>query len=553
MAENDFPPAEILRDYQQECLDTILDRYRAGIRRQIVCLPTGTGKTVIFARFPSFFRMKKRMLVIAHREELLEQAREKIAAANPELNVAVEQAGRKAGPDSDVVVASVATLGRKGSARLARLEPEQFYLVVVDEAHHSTALTYRRVLEHLAVLEPGTGKLLVGFTATPKRGDGQGLDQVYEEISFSRTLPEMIEAGYLAPVAALRIETDIDLSGVRTRMGDFVPGQLSRAVNVEPRNELVVKVYQEHLAGRPTLCFCVGVDHARSLARCFQRFGIATAAVTGAMESEQRQQALERFRAGQLQVLTNCMVLTEGYDEPSVAGIILSRPTKSSLLYAQMIGRGTRLHPNKENVTVIDVVDVTRNHRLVTLPSLFGLSTDFDMEGKTTTEVEQAVRWVESNRPWVRSELATSLSDLRYRCRHVDLLDLQLPDELCDCAELAWVGLGSGGYRLALGHGEAMLVTPTIIGAWEVYIAGSRWRRTIQRYDDLEEAVWMAEQWIRENRRGSLGLVSLGARWRRRPASEKQRLLLRKRGIEVPKGITRGQASHLIAMLLPGL
>jgi superfamily II DNA or RNA helicase len=318
-----------LRDYQRECLETIMDRYRSGIRRQLTCLPTGSGKTVIFADFPRYFRMQNQMLVLAHRAELLEQACDKIRRANPDLGVAVEQAGRSADPDCDVVVASVPTLGRKGSKRLQRLNPDRFFLVVVDEAHHATAATYRRVLEYFGVFDPQTRKLLVGFTATPKRGDGQGLDAVFQEIVFSRGLPEMIQAGYLAPVAGYRLETDIDLSRVKTRMGDFVTSHLSLAVNIAPRNDLVVNVFRSHLKDRQTLCFCVDVAHAHCLADAFNQAGIPAAAVSGEMERSVRAKALEDFRAGRIQVLANCMVLTEGYDEPSVSGIILARPTKS--------------------------------------------------------------------------------------------------------------------------------------------------------------------------------------------------------------------------------
>jgi ATP-dependent helicase IRC3 len=232
-----------LRDYQRECLKAVYENYRTGIRRQVVSLPTGSGKTVIFSELPRYLKMKKKMLVLAHRSELLEQARDKIRQANPDLRVEIEQAGRVAGPESQVVVASVPTLGRENSKRLRRLDSEDFYIIVVDEAHHSTAKTYVRVLKHFGVFEKTGRKLLVGFTATPKRGDGKGLDAVFQEIVFSRTLPEMIDAGYLSPVAGYRVETDVDLSRVKVRMGDFVASQLSAAVNIEQRNELVVKVY----------------------------------------------------------------------------------------------------------------------------------------------------------------------------------------------------------------------------------------------------------------------------------------------------------------------
>jgi len=538
-----------LRDYQVECLETLLARYRGGKRRELVCLPTGTGKTVIFAAFPRFFKMKKRMLVLAHREELLDQAKDKITRANPDLTVEIEQAGRRASEGCDVVIASVPTLGRKGSKRLARLDPEEFYLIVVDEAHHSTAATYKRVLEHFEVFKKTTRKLLVGFTATPKRGDGEGLDKVFEEIAFSRTLPEMILSGYLAPVAGWRVETDVDLSGVRTRMGDFVTGQLSDAVNVKERNALVVEVYRERLEGKRTLVFCVDVAHAKGLAKAFRKAGIASASVTGETPGDKRKKILADFASGKTRVVTNCMVLTEGYDEPSVAGIILARPTKSSLLYTQMIGRGTRLHPGKENVTIVDIVDATRDHSLAGLPTLFGLTDRFDLSGHTTTEVERALEWVAENRPWVRTDLATSLSDLRHRCTRVNLLDLGLPDELCGVAEFSWTETGPTAYRLGLAEGESVAVTPTIMDEWEISIAKRGKPQSLGSETSAERAVAKAEAWIATHRQDSLGLVILGTKWRGERASEKQLALLKSKGLQVPRGITKGQASHLIAML----
>ncbi|MBN1673344.1 MAG: DEAD/DEAH box helicase [Kiritimatiellae bacterium] len=538
-----------LRPYQKACLETIRDRYAAGIRRQLISLPTGTGKTVIFAQLPSFFRMKKRMLVLAHREELLEQARDKLLRANPALQVDIEQAGRRAQPDSRIVVASVPTLGRKHSARLERLDPEEFYLLVVDEAHHATAATYRRTLEHFGVFETGTPKLLLGFTATPKRGDGQGLDAVFEEISFSRNLPQMVEDGYLAPLAAYRVETDVDLSGVKTRMGDFVAAQLSRAVNVQERNELVVTIYRDRLAGRQTLCFCVDVAHAHSLADSFRRAGIPTGCVTGDMPREARAQALAEFGSGAKTVLTNCMVLTEGYDEPAVSGIILARPTKSALLYVQMIGRGTRLHPGKEDVTIIDIVDLTRDQKLVNLATLFGLPTQFDMEGRTTKKVQEALEWVERNRPWVRLDQVRSLSDLRYRCQRVNLFDLDTPEELEYGSDYAWAQQGMDRYVLRLAKGDALTVYPTILGEWEVALRDAGVERSIAHLPGLEAAVAHADEFVAAHRRDSIGLVNRHSRWRREPASEKQLAVLKARGIQAPKRLTKGQASHLIGML----
>ncbi len=538
-----------LRDYQQECLQTILSQYKTGVRRQLVCLPTGTGKTVIFASFPRFFRMKKRMLVLAHREELLDQARQKIIRANPQLSVEIEQASRSATSSCDVVVGSVQTLGRRGSSRIKRLDPEEFYLVVVDEAHHAIAPTYRRVLGWLGVMEPGTRKLLVGFTATPKRGDGQGLDRVFEEIVFSRTLPEMIASGYLVPASGYRVETSVDLSQVRIRMGDFVSSQLSEAVNIKERNDLVVEIFKKYLADRRTLCFCVDVAHTHSLAEAFRSAGVPVASITGEMEPAKRRDALKSFSEGRVQVLTNCMVLTEGYDESSVSGIIIARPTRSSLLYIQMIGRGTRLHPGKRDLMIIDLVDVTKDHSLVTLPSLFGLSDKFDLEGNTAAQVQEALRWVEQNRPWVRADLAVSMSDLRYRCRRVDLFDLQVPEELESYAEFAWTAVGPGSYRLTLGGGESITVASTILGRCEVTLRSKGQEKAVSEAGSATAAIRSAERFVAKEKPGAVGLVLRGTRWRGEPATGKQIKLIKGKHLEVPPGLTKGQASHLIALL----
>ncbi|MBN1568828.1 MAG: DEAD/DEAH box helicase [Acidobacteria bacterium] len=541
-----------LRDYQSQCLTAIFRRYKADVRRQLVCLPTGTGKTVIFAQFPSFFRMKRRMLVLAHRAELLHQAREKLLAANPALKVEIEQAGENASEDSDVIVASVPTLGRRGTQRLMRLNPDQFSIVVIDEAHHSTADTYRRIVEHLGLLNPDTKKLLVGFTATPKRSDGIGLDAVFDEIAFSRTIPEMMQAGYLAAVAGYRVETDVDLSRVKTSMGDFVVSQLSDAVNIERRNALVVKSFRELVPDRKTLVFCVDVAHALDLAAAFKHYGISAAAVTGSMPADERSENLAAFSSGRLQVLTNCMVLTEGYDEPAVDGIILARPTKSTLLYTQMIGRGTRTHPGKTDVTVVDVVDNSSKHRLITLPSLFGLAENFNLKGRTTSEVERAIRWVEVHRPWVKTDLATDLDDLRLRCTRIDLMELRLPDELRKVTQLAWAAVGRNCYRLGLGQGEYLTCAQTVLDRWEVVLRSPQHEvdgKVTVSAPRLETAIAKADSFIRQTRPLALGLADLQARWRRQPVTEKQLERLKRAHLKVPPQISRGQASHLIAML----
>jgi hypothetical protein len=214
-----------------------------------------------------------------------------------------------------------------------------------------------------------------------------------------------------------------------------------------------------------------------------------------------------------------------------------------------MIGRGTRLHPGKHNVTIIDIVDVTRDHSLTTLPGLFGFSEKFDLEGRTTTEVQNAIRWAETHRPWISIDQALSLSDLRYRCRSINLLDLEPPAELLPYSRFAWIGTGKGGYRLGLAGGSATIVAPTILGDWEVVLRRAEKETTINRGDDVGSAIKMAEAHVTNNLPEPVGLVARHTRWRRASASQKQLKVLRNRKIDVPEGLTKGQASHLISML----
>ncbi|MFQ5915891.1 MAG: DEAD/DEAH box helicase family protein, partial [Nitrospinota bacterium] len=198
-----------LRPYQTDCLQAITGAWRDGVNRLLVSLPTGTGKTVVFAHLPQALGLNRKMLVLAHREELLEQAREKIVAANPEARVEIEQAERKADPGADIIIASVPSIGRNRSKRIEKFDPADFGLLICDEAHHAVAPTYRNVFDHFG-LSNGRERprnqdlLLVGFTATPRRGDHVGLEEVFDEIVYHRSIKEMIRQGYLAPITGYR-------------------------------------------------------------------------------------------------------------------------------------------------------------------------------------------------------------------------------------------------------------------------------------------------------------------------------------------------------------
>jgi ATP-dependent helicase IRC3 len=336
-----------LRDYQVEALEQLSDHFfGARQARLLVHHPTGLGKTVLAAsilQHPAFAswlasypKGHRRVLFLAHRDELLQQAAEKFAAINGALCVDIHRASRRASPFADIVVGSVASLGRAGNANLRAYDPTTVRMVIVDEAHHAVAPSYLRVLSWFGlhprpplVSRAFPSRLLLGLTATPQRGDGAALGQVFDATAHSLPLLGMIDAGYLCRLRAYQVFTRVDIDAVPNQGGDFALAPLSRVVNVTPRNDAVVKACADFAANRKLLVFAVDVQHAIDLAEAFRRAGYAAEWVAGAMPDNERQRIIDAYREGQIDVLTNCMVLTEGFDVPDVSSIVLARPTQT--------------------------------------------------------------------------------------------------------------------------------------------------------------------------------------------------------------------------------
>lgn len=324
-------PPPVLRDYQRIAFQSVVDYRLEGHNRALVAMATGGGKTEIFARLA---KAQKRMLVLAHREELLDQAANRIARANPGVSVGIEQANRHAGPADKVVIASVQSLVQP--RRLGAVAPEEYSVVMIDEAHHTIARTYLDILARFGLVPdvtdlsdaqltrrqvsqevqarfrsftvPGDAPYLVGVTATPSRSDGRGLEWVFDDIVYSWSIRDGVEGGWLVPIHGVRVDTATDLSGVRTRAGDFAEGELSRAVNLEKRNQLAVQSYQEHAAGRQALVFCVDRDHAHAMLDAFLAAKLSAGLVLGDTPAQDRRELMGAFRAGDLKVLVNVMV-----------------------------------------------------------------------------------------------------------------------------------------------------------------------------------------------------------------------------------------------------
>lgn len=336
---------------------------------------------------------------MAHREELLTQARNQISRFAPDLTVSIEQGSSIADPEADVIIASVPTLGRStsGEARLQRFDPAHFKAIIIDEAHHSVTDTYLRILDHFGVLDGRNEHILLwGCSATLSRFDELALGDVYEEVTFHKDLSSMINEGWLCPFETYQIVTNIDLGAVKMRT-DFDTTDLSLAINTPVRNDLVAgtwkSVAQEQHNRKATIVFALNISHVNGLLEAFNKIDIKAEAITSLTEEAEREDILLRFKNGQVPVLINCAVLTEGTDLPITDCILMTRPTCNANLYVQMVGRGLRRHPDKTYCLILDVIDKQRTgeRTLITCPNLLAfkssqVSEDF-AEEKTPDEL----------------------------------------------------------------------------------------------------------------------------------------------------------------------
>jgi ATP-dependent helicase IRC3 len=524
-------PTHTLRPYQREAIDAVLAARRGGTRRMVVCLPTGAGKTVIFSQLARLAR--RQVLVLAHREELLGQAREKLERAMEGLAVvAVEQGSQRASHEAKVLVCSIRSLHEKRLARV--LENRDFGLVIYDECHHAAADDNLRVLRQLGAFDEAWTGTLLGFTATTERGDGKGLNTVFERIVYSRTLPEMIEDGYLSKLRGYRISTAADLSRVSSGGLDFDEEQLAEAVDIEERNALVARSIQELARDRRTIAFCVTVNHARNLSRSLNLLGVPAGVVHGMMPSDARAAALSDFREGRTQVLTNVAVLTEGFDDPGVSCIAMARPTRSEGMYAQCVGRGTRLAPDKKDCLVLDFVDLSALS-LCSLPSLFGTPRDLDLRGEDASVARNVWQQILLDHPGFELEAgALTLGEIQERAASFNPLGLDTDVEVRAISGNAWFSLGRHGVGLHFerrpGRASEVVVLKRPGRArgkvWEIVLDG----KVMDRYSRMEEAVQAVDYEITRMGRSVAASARVEAGWRMPVArAEELRLAVWKR------------------------
>lgn len=422
-----------LRPYQREAKEAVFEQWENGSRKTLVVLPTGCGKTIVFAKITEdCVSHGDRVLILAHRGELLEQAADKIAKATG-LRCATEKAEESClGSWYRITVGSVQSLMR--ATRLSRFPEDYFNTIIIDEAHHCISDSYQRVLKHFPDAK------VLGVTATPDRGDMKNLGQVFESLAYEYTLPKAIKEGYLSPIKAVTIPLQVDLTGVGVQSGDFKAGDLGTAL--DPYLERIAEEMEKYCREKKTVVFLPLVKTSQKFRDILNAHGFRAAEVNG--ESQDRAEILADYADGKYNVLCNSMLLTEGWDCPDVDCIVVLRPTKVRSLYCQMVGRGTRIAPGKDHLLLLDFLWHTERHELCHPAHLICESEEVAQKMKENLEkdagcpvdIEEAEKTASEDVVAQREEaLAQKLAEMKRRKRKlVDPLQFEMSIQAEDLA-----------------------------------------------------------------------------------------------------------------------
>ena len=513
------------RPYQLDAIEALRKGWADGQNRLAVVLPTGAGKTVVFSHLAHQMLDQldgRRALVIAHREELIEQAASKLLAVDPMLRVGIVKAQRDDHHDADVIVASVQTLAVAKRREAIR----DIGLIIVDECHHAAARTYMEVLRHFGAWD---GVPVAGFTATMTRTDG-GLAEVWQDVVFRLDILDMISDGYLCDVRGKSITVDtLDLNKVKTRGGDLVDGQLGKALEDSGAIDAIAKAYVDHAGDRAGVVFTPTVATAQQAAAALEAVGIKAAPVWGDMGREERRATLARYVAGDVQVLTNCMVLTEGFDAPHTSCIVVARPTKSPGLYVQMVGRGLRPSPGKTDALLLDVMGAASRHKLASMVDLTEREIGEAEAGKSLKQTAEDHAASEKRRVLAAQVTAEEIN-------------------LFGSSSIRWLRTEDGTWFIRL-TGAMFLFLVRDPGT-RLY----RMRRWTQAdgvhppKDDVARPLPEALAWLEQQAKvlAPGAFVAREARWRGNQPTSKQYGLCRRLGIKVPRGSTAGDVADLI-------
>ena len=529
-----------LRPYQQEAIDAFFTALPTH-KRQLIVLPTGSGKTVVFGalakRYAQTIDPYKPILVVAHRTELLDQAEAKLQMVWPNVLT-----GRVQGERNDqlgqVILASTQTLVAGRTIR----EPS---LIIFDESHHSRAEGAMRVLENLGVFDDH-GPALLGVTATPFRSDKTELGDLFDHLTYERTILQMIMDGYLTDVRGKKVDVpNLELKQMRTSAGDYNAKDLSMAMNHDIALNAVVEAVAANAKDRKSIVFAVDVKHANALAKRFKLAGYKAAAIHGGMKAEERAKILVDFADDKIRILVNCQILTEGFDQPDVDCVVIARPTKSQSLYTQMVGRALRLHPGKTEALILDLTGASDDKNLQTFGRLMKSQTKPKPQKKTFSSGAK-VQNVESESE--RQSLMTGESVAEWLKRLEDLEQqqdqfVQSINLFANRSRFRWERV-QDNFAISYGDGHWAYLIVEGMNWWPVLeLAGPRYLPLHDKALPLEYAQGIVEGYLEllESK-----VIQKDADWRTAPVSQRQSHLLRKYHIQHDDNWTRGMASDAL-------
>lgn len=547
----------LLRDYQQQAIDNVFASYERGVRSGIINLATGMGKSFLTTSLTREFnkRYGGKTLFLVDQIELAHQAKRTFLATDPNLRVGIEMNNEHADPDDDVVIACVATLGRKGSKRIGRFNLSDFSAVVCDEAHKSVSPIWLRTLHFLGVHPDNfdENKLLLGLTATAYRGDGKSLGYLYDDIFAQYDIRYGMKEGWLTDIEWISVKTDTNIKDVKVTAGEFSQLELAKKVDNPIRNSQIVKAYIENSNGEPAIVFCAGVQHAYTMAELFNQAGIPAECVEGGTDKEVRKDWIGAYRKGDIKVLTNHSVFTTGFDAPETTTIIMARPIRSTLTYTQAIGRGLRPSSSamvdlfmdgearrqaiefsdKSACKLIDFEDNVGSHNVCRPPVLFGLNPNAKKKEKAklfkdVVEVLDDVK--------IKSGIDTSkivdLDDIHIisERKKLKLQAYSVDDVIKSMSTFMWLPVGEQSYEMLLAKDNiALLVEPNMIGQFELHEINTKTNvaRKMQTFASLQGAIKIADEYIKQNK-FDVTFAKNDAAWLNKGVTYKQATLLQK-------------------------
>lgn len=518
-----------LRPYQQEALDAIDAALSRGVRRQLLALPTGGGKTVVFSELVR--RRPGRALILAHRDRLIQQAYDKLATVINPAQLGIVKADQNHFA-AQTIVASVQTLARP--RRRSVLPP--FDTIIIDEAHRSAARVYRDIIQDLA----GPETLLLGVTATPERSDGVGLDTVYDEIVYQVGILDLIRDGYLVPLRGRKVVIDADFSGVHTRrnadgVSDYRMDEIEKLMDASNWCEKVGRGWLEQASDRRTIAFVPRVRMAYQLAEWLAAEGVAAAALDGSTHISEQRRIVREFEAGRVQFIANCDLFVEGADIPSINCVVFARPTKSQIVYNQAIGRGTRLSPDtgKTDCLVLDMVGASNRFDLCHLGTIAGVSKVYDGETLDEAVEREANDRLPANAFTysVDAKLGFIDTELFRNTQSGQLLTPQFEWNIDREHRVAHMRAGAVLYIITRQSPEEPYT----------YCWRSNGQSEVFTASTYKQAVDACNEHAKTHTFGGRD-----AAWRTRPATEKQVALLRKMKIPFTPSITGGQAAEIL-------